>query len=146
MHDYRSSDRFLASPSTTRQVPVVVPALAYAKGAASEATTKAVIVSGVVTKQLRETAMLRFLVVLLVMLGTAYAADLKATLPASGMPQEVIKCTTLSALDKTAVERSGCCSHHGGVCGCSGGRQQCCDGALSPSCTCHHEDNEKLTN
>ena len=31
----------------------------------------------------------------------------------------------------------GCCSHHGGVCGCnSNGRQVCCDGSLSPSCTC----------
>lgn len=32
--------------------------------------------------------------------------------------------------------QSGCCSHHGGVCGCSGGRKTCCDGATSPSCTC----------
>jgi hypothetical protein len=33
---------------------------------------------------------------------------------------------------------SGCCSHHGGVCGCdsSVGKQSCCDGTLSPSCTC----------
>ena len=31
----------------------------------------------------------------------------------------------------------GCCSHHGGVSGCSsGGRQVCRDGTLSPSCTC----------
>lgn len=33
--------------------------------------------------------------------------------------------------------RSGCCSHHGGVAGCSSnGRQICNDGTLSPSCTC----------
>ena len=33
--------------------------------------------------------------------------------------------------------RSGCCSHHGGVAGCSqNGRQICRDGTLSPSCTC----------
>jgi len=37
-------------------------------------------------------------------------------------------------------EQRGCCSHHGGVCGCSGGRKECCDGSLSPSCTCHHDD------
>ena len=37
----------------------------------------------------------------------------------------------------TVSARSGCCSHHGGVCGCSGGRQLCCDGSLSPSCTCY---------
>lgn len=34
-------------------------------------------------------------------------------------------------------ERSGCCSHHGGVCGCSAGRARCCDGTLSPSCGCY---------
>ncbi len=33
--------------------------------------------------------------------------------------------------------RSGCCSHHGGVAGCSSsGRQICNDGTYSPSCTC----------
>jgi hypothetical protein len=34
--------------------------------------------------------------------------------------------------------KSGCCSHHGGVCGCNkgNGMQQCCDGATSPSCRC----------
>ena len=31
----------------------------------------------------------------------------------------------------------GCCSHHGGVAGCSSyGRQVCNDGTLSPTCTC----------
>lgn len=34
-------------------------------------------------------------------------------------------------------ERSGCCSWHDGVCGCdSFGRVICCDGTISPSCTC----------
>ena len=34
--------------------------------------------------------------------------------------------------------KRGCCSRHGGVCGCaSSGRQVCCDGTLSPSCTCN---------
>ena len=34
--------------------------------------------------------------------------------------------------------KQGCCSHHGGVCGCnsSTGHQLCCDGADSPSCGC----------
>ncbi len=36
--------------------------------------------------------------------------------------------------DKLA--RRGCCSWHGGVCGCSGGRAVCCDGSFSPSCGC----------
>jgi hypothetical protein len=34
------------------------------------------------------------------------------------------------------VAKRGCCSHHGGVCGCKGGRQLCCDGSLSPTCRC----------
>jgi hypothetical protein len=33
-------------------------------------------------------------------------------------------------------EQRGCCSHHHGVCGCSGGRTVCCDDTFSPSCTC----------
>jgi hypothetical protein len=33
-------------------------------------------------------------------------------------------------------QRRGCCSHHGGVCGCRSGRALCCDGQLSPSCGC----------
>lgn len=33
--------------------------------------------------------------------------------------------------------KRGCCSHHGGVSGCSsGGRTICKDGSYSPSCTC----------
>jgi hypothetical protein len=31
----------------------------------------------------------------------------------------------------------GCCSWHGGECGCQDGRDMCCDGTFSPSCTCH---------
>lgn len=34
------------------------------------------------------------------------------------------------------LARRGCCSWHGGVCGCRNGRTVCCDGSLSPSCTC----------
>ena len=32
--------------------------------------------------------------------------------------------------------QSGCCSWHGGVCGCQNGRKVCCDRTLSPSCRC----------
>ncbi len=36
----------------------------------------------------------------------------------------------------------GCCSHHGGVVGCSSsGRQICKDGTLSPTCTCSGSSN-----
>ena len=31
----------------------------------------------------------------------------------------------------------GCCSHHGGECGCNkNGRTVCCDNTLSPTCIC----------
>ncbi len=38
----------------------------------------------------------------------------------------------------TELARRGCCSWHGGVCGCdeSSGMIKCCDGTLSPTCTC----------
>lgn len=39
-------------------------------------------------------------------------------------------------INKSALERRGCCSWHKGVCGCSGGRAVCCDGTLSPTCGC----------
>ena len=40
--------------------------------------------------------------------------------------------------DNKALEfkQRGCCSWHGGVSGCSGGRVTCNDGSYSPSCTC----------
>lgn len=38
----------------------------------------------------------------------------------------------------------GCCSSHGGVCGCSGGRAKCCDGTLSPTCQCFMDENKGL--
>ena len=34
------------------------------------------------------------------------------------------------------LAQQGCCSWHGGVCGCNNGRKVCCDGTYSPSCTC----------
>lgn len=46
---------------------------------------------------------------------------------------------------KEQLAQSGCCSWHGGVCGCNGGRATCCDGTLSPSCGCHGEDNKFYT-
>jgi hypothetical protein len=48
-------------------------------------------------------------------------------------------CFTIAKLDYDANDpsRSGCCSWHGGVCGCQNGRALCCDGTLSPSCGCN---------
>jgi len=43
--------------------------------------------------------------------------------------------TQIAEIEK--AQRRGCCSHHGGVCGCDRltGRVICCDGTLSPTCT-----------
>lgn len=51
---------------------------------------------------------------------------------------QVISLTPSNPLPHSELPaRSGCCSWHGGVCGCSSsGRAVCCDGALSPSCGC----------
>ena len=46
----------------------------------------------------------------------------------------------INSLTQEQIAERGCCSHHGGVCGCSGGTDICCDGAASPSCGCHAED------
>ena len=57
---------------------------------------------------------------------------------------ELLRCSTerdpkdlrsINILFETS-ERSGCCSHHGGVCGCSNGRAVCCDDEYSPTCGC----------
>jgi hypothetical protein len=46
-------------------------------------------------------------------------------------------CLSLSASSTILdVEQRGCCSHHGGVAGCSNGRIVCNDGSYSPTCTC----------
>lgn len=50
--------------------------------------------------------------------------------------QKSIKCSNVKYLLEYG---RGCCSHHGGVCGCSNGRALCCDGTLSPSCGCMNE-------
>jgi hypothetical protein len=40
-------------------------------------------------------------------------------------------------LDESVPMGQGCCSHHGGECGCQDGRDVCCDNTFSPTCTCH---------
>jgi hypothetical protein len=37
---------------------------------------------------------------------------------------------------ESIAAKKGCCSHHGGVCGCTDGRVSCCDGTISPTCRC----------
>jgi hypothetical protein len=54
---------------------------------------------------------------------------------------------SLIFLPKNTEARSGCCSHHGGVCGCdtSVGTQVCCDGSYSPSCGCTYISPKPVT-
>lgn len=49
-----------------------------------------------------------------------------------------LDCVQLRATGASGTElaQQGCCSWHGGVCGCQSGRKVCCDGSYSPSCTC----------
>lgn len=42
--------------------------------------------------------------------------------------------------EQQSIAGRGCCSRHGGVCGCQNGRSRCCDGTLSPSCQCFRDD------
>jgi len=48
--------------------------------------------------------------------------------------------------DSKIIARSGCCSWHSGVCGCSGMRALCCDGTLSPTCGCYNQSLEMNDN
>lgn len=59
---------------------------------------------------------------------------------ASPQPNAIITQSTSIDNDLQMVKR-GCCSWHKGVCGCKNGRVVCCDGTLSPSCTCDKDDN-----
>jgi len=69
----------------------------------------------------------------LALLSTLVFGGTTADTQQQAEPKELCKAT-----DKAlTVERSGCCSWHGGVAGCSGGRQVCNDGTYSPSCTCN---------
>lgn len=56
------------------------------------------------------------------------AAGLRGFLAGSG--------ATSGAAEEDPPGQQGCCSYHGGVCGCSGGRVMCCDHSQSPSCRC----------
>lgn len=80
-----------------------------------------------------------FLSLVLAFSGYAFADDIEK-------PEAVIKPLICKDIDGERIARSGCCSHHQGVCGCSGGRNVCCDGSYSPSCTCMKEDPPIVTN
>lgn len=96
---------------------------------------------------MRITASTVLVVVLSIFFSQTQAEDkLKSVdqlIPATGQSCESLK---RSGVDGGALAKSGCCSWHQGVCGCSGGRQVCCDGSLSPSCTCNTDDPPEIVN
>lgn len=59
---------------------------------------------------------------------------------------QTVACTEPQPLDDLLLAGRGCCSHHRGQCGCEGGRVVCCDGSLSPSCTCEADTPAKTGN
>ena len=71
--------------------------------------------------------------VLVLSVNLSFAAS--STEPPIGCSQSQLS----NSLDIQIVQK-GCCSHHGGVCGCSGGTAMCCDGNPSPTCGCHADD------
>lgn len=49
-----------------------------------------------------------------------------------------VKQAKTNDLNGQCLAGQGCCSWHGGQCGCSNsGRVICCDGTYSPSCRCY---------
>jgi len=80
-------------------------------------------------------------------LGTSnisYADEVKFSELAN--PAQDLKLEIAISNANQKIARSGCCSWHGGVCDCIGGRVVCCDGTFSPSCTCHQDSNKDMLN
>ena len=85
---------------------------------------------------------LLFAIVMFVLGGSAWADQGHSSVQSTSLPQASCEDCVKQA-DQSADERigkRGCCSHHGGVCGCGGVRLRCCDGTLSPSCRCDRPD------
>lgn len=57
-----------------------------------------------------------------------------------GLCAVVVNNTNVTDSNNQCIAGRGCCSRHGGVCGCQNGRSKCCDGTLSPSCHCFRDD------
>ena len=79
--------------------------------------------------------------------STAFATDLPSAFTAPENTESILappsgqyELCKVTSSEKNELGRRGCCSWHGGVCGCSDSRVVCCDGSYSPTCTCHHDD------
>ena len=77
-----------------------------------------------------------FLVLFAVLATSSFAGQLSQQTASDRDPPRVDWKSLCTRNYQPIEERRGCCSHHGGVCGCQGGRALCCDGTLSPSCGC----------
>ena len=75
----------------------------------------------------------------LLSIHSASAAEISAE---AATPATQVQCESLqsSGASKELLAQSGCCSHHDGVCGCSGTMVLCCDNSFSPSCRCNKEE------
>lgn len=75
---------------------------------------------------------------LLAVCGASVHAGDTPTITSAGESVGSADCMELNeqGLSPEELAQRGCCSWHKGVCGCSNGRVRCCDGTLSPSCTC----------
>lgn len=74
-----------------------------------------------------------------VFIQTAFAADDVDLIKAAEANAKASCGEALAAIDGTTSQR-GCCSWHGGVCGCSMGSVVCCDGSFSPTCGCNRPE------
>lgn len=73
-----------------------------------------------------------------ILLGLALLLSLNGIATEITVSDKKVDCEAiLKTGDKDLIAQHGCCSHHQGVCGCNNGRDKCCDGTLSPSCTCN---------
>ena len=80
------------------------------------------------------------LTALLFISPSAFAVDPPSSVPMLPLCEILTPPAAMSQPVENAAEQvaqRGCCSHHGGVAGCSKeGRAVCRDGSLSPSCGC----------
>lgn len=80
--------------------------------------------------------MIKLVALLLVAAAPVAPAESPASKPTPTQSEQSVDCENRTFASREEAMQSGCCSWHGGVCGCSNGRKKCCDGTKSPSCTC----------
>ena len=88
----------------------------------------------------------KLLLLAMLMHATALRAETGGSMPSaqSLAPAEMPMLQACSPplgqrIDTAQVSQSDCCKGHKGVCGCRAGKIVCCDGTISPNCTCHSD-------